>query len=45
MKPPRIGPKGSNDEAVYFETRGKGSGIVRITYEMLETLKIVVEEE
>jgi hypothetical protein len=28
-----------DDEAVYFEYRGKDSGIVRITFEMLETLK------
>ena len=29
----------SYDEAVYFECRGKDSGIVRFTYEMLETRK------
>ena len=45
MKPSRNEPKGSNDdEAVYFETRGKDSRIVRISYEMPETLKTVVEE-
>jgi hypothetical protein len=34
-----------DDEAIYFETRGKDSGIVRFSFEMLETLKEVVEEE
>jgi hypothetical protein len=34
-----------DDEAVYFETRGKDSGIVRFTFEMLETLKQVIEDE
>ena len=34
-----------DDEAVYFEVRGKDSGIVRFSFEMLETLKQVVEEE
>jgi hypothetical protein len=34
-----------DDEAVYFECRGKDSGIVRYSFEMLETLKVVVEEE
>lgn len=34
-----------DDEAVYFEHRGKDSGIVRFSFEMLETLKQVVEEE
>jgi len=34
-----------DDEALYFEVRGKESGIVRFSYEMLETLKEVVEEE
>jgi hypothetical protein len=34
-----------DDEALYFEVRGQDSGIVRFTYEMLETLKVVVEEE
>ena len=29
--------KGIFDEAVYFECRGKDSGIVHFTYEMLET--------
>ena len=34
-----------DEEALYFEVRGKDSGIVRFSYEMLETLKEVVEEE
>jgi hypothetical protein len=33
-----------DDEAIYFECRGKESGIVRFTFEMLEGLKIVEEE-
>ena len=32
-----------DDEALYFEVRGKDSGIVRFSFEMLETLKQVVE--
>jgi hypothetical protein len=34
-----------DDEALYFECRGKDSGIVRFSFEMLETLKRVVEDE
>jgi hypothetical protein len=34
-----------DDEALYFEVRGNDSGIVRFSYEMLETLKVVVEEQ
>jgi hypothetical protein len=34
-----------DEEAVYFECRGKDSGIVRFTFEMLETLTTVIEEE
>jgi hypothetical protein len=34
-----------DDEAIYFEHRGKDSGIVRFTFEQLEGLKIVEEEE
>jgi hypothetical protein len=34
-----------DEEAVYFESRGKDSGIVRFSFEMLETLKQVVEDE
>ena len=32
-------------EAIYFEVKGKESGIVRFTFEMIEGLKIVEEEE
>jgi hypothetical protein len=34
-----------DDEAIYFEHRGKESGIVRFTFKMIEGLKIVEEEE
>jgi len=34
-----------DDEAIYFEHRGKESGIVRFTFEMIEGLKMVEEEE
>jgi hypothetical protein len=34
-----------DDEAVYIEHRGKDSGIVRFTFEQIEGLKIVEEEE
>jgi hypothetical protein len=34
-----------DDEALYFEVRDQDSGIVRFSFEMLETLKQVVEEE
>jgi hypothetical protein len=34
-----------DDEALYFEVRGNDSGVVRFSYEMLETLKEVVAEE
>ena len=34
-----------DDEALYFEVRGQESGIVRFSFEMLETLTRVVEEE
>jgi hypothetical protein len=34
-----------DDEAVYFECKGKDSGIVRLSFEMLETLPQVVEDE
>ena len=33
-----------DDEALYFECRGKDSGIVRFSFEMLETLSEVIEE-
>jgi hypothetical protein len=34
-----------DDEAIYFEHRGKESGIVRFTFEMIEGLKIVEDED
>ena len=34
-----------DDEALYLEHRGGESGIVRFSFEMLETLKEVIEEE
>ena len=34
-----------DEEAIYFETKGKDIGIVRLTFEMLDTLKTVIEEE
>ena len=34
-----------DDEAIYFELRGKENGVVRLTFEMLETLKEVIEDE
>jgi hypothetical protein len=34
-----------DDEAIYFECRGNDSGVVRFSYEMLETLKEVIEDE
>jgi hypothetical protein len=34
-----------DDEALYFECRGKDSGIVRFSFEMLQTLGKVIEEE
>ena len=34
-----------DDEAIYFEHKGKESGIVRFTFEMIEGLKIVEEGE
>ena len=33
-----------DDEALYLEHRGRESGIVRFSFEMLKTLKEVVEE-
>ena len=33
-----------DDESIYFECRGKDSGVVRFTFEMIEGLKIVEEE-
>jgi hypothetical protein len=34
-----------DDEAIYFEHKGKDSGIVRYTFEQIEGLKIVEGEE
>jgi hypothetical protein len=34
-----------DDEAIYFEARGKEDSIVRLSFEMLETLTAVIEEE
>ena len=33
-----------DDEALYFEVRGNDSGVVRFSFEMVETLKEVVEQ-
>jgi hypothetical protein len=33
-----------DEESIYFEHKGKESGIVRYTFEMIEGLKIVEEE-
>jgi hypothetical protein len=33
-----------DDEALYLETRGKESGVVRFSFEMLRTLGEVIEE-
>lgn len=34
-----------DDEAIYFEHKGKDSGIVRFTFEMIDGLRIVDEDE
>ena len=34
-----------DEEAIYFEHKGKDSGIVRFTFDQIEDLKIVEEEE
>jgi len=34
-----------DDEAIYFECKGKGGGIARFTFEMIEGLNKIVEEE
>jgi hypothetical protein len=34
-----------DDEAIYFEHKGKDSGIVHFTFEQIEGLKKVEEEE
>ena len=33
-----------DDEAIYFEHKGKDSGVVRFTFEMIEGLKIIEDE-
>ena len=34
-----------DDESIYFEHKGKESGIVRLTFEMIDGLEIVEEEQ
>ncbi len=34
-----------DDEALYFELRGQDEGVVRFSFEMLDTLKEVIEDE
>ena len=34
-----------DDESIYFECRGKDDCVVRFTFEMIEGLKIVEDEE
>jgi len=34
-----------DDEALYFECRGQDSDVVRFSFEMLQTLTEVIEEE
>jgi hypothetical protein len=34
-----------DDEALYFELRGENSSVVRFSFEMLETLGKVIEEQ
>ena len=34
-----------DDESMYFECRGKDDGVVRYTFEMMEGLRVVEEEE
>jgi hypothetical protein len=34
-----------DDESLYIEHKGKESGVVRFTFDMIEGLKIVEEEE
>jgi hypothetical protein len=34
-----------NDDDIYFEVRGQDNGIVRFTFEMVDTLKKVEERE
>ena len=34
-----------DDEAIYLEHKGRDTGVVRFTFEMIEGLKIVEDEE
>jgi hypothetical protein len=34
-----------DDEAIYLEHKGRNDGVVRFTFEMIEGLKIVEDEE
>jgi hypothetical protein len=34
-----------DDEALYFEVRGKENGIVRFSFEMLQTLGEIIDEQ
>jgi len=34
-----------DDEAIYFELKGQDDGVVRLSYEMIDTLKEVIEDE
>jgi len=34
-----------DDEAIYLEHKGRDSGVVRFTFEMIEGLKIVEDEQ
>ena len=34
-----------DDEAIYLEHKGKNSGVVRFTFEMIEGLRIVQDED
>jgi hypothetical protein len=34
-----------DDESIYIEHKGKESGVVRFTFEMLEGLKMMEEEQ
>ena len=34
-----------DDEALYIECKGKDSGVLRFSFEMLQTLNEVIEEE
>jgi hypothetical protein len=34
-----------DDEAIYLEHKGRNAGVVRFTFEMIEGLRVVEEEE